>query len=1183
MKTKEKFVRYANEVMKQGIEECKGRIFQVIGANGPVIVLPPSFAEEIRNDHRLSFTGVIDHNFFPSYPGLEIFNPIGTGNDILQEVVRKNLTLALDGMTPVLSSEMKLAMSKLLPATGDWTPLKFFHVAPQLTARLSGRAFLGESLCRNDEWLNVSIKYTIDSFFAVRALRYWPPVLRPLVHRFLPEMRVVRSEVTTARRIIEAEVASRRRARFEAEMAGAPLKSTDAIGWFDDVAGDRAYDIVQEQMMLSVAAIHTTSVTLMALLYDLADHPAQADAVRAEIVRVLCEDGGWQKNSLYRMKLLDSCMKESQRLHTVGALAMNRRVEEAMTLSDGTHLPKGACLGIPTLAMKSTEKWGPDAEEFVGDRFLRLRQQPGSGNRWQFISTSADHMGFGYGRQACPGRFFASNQIKIAIVHLLLNYDWSKGKDYFKKWNMLYPVDNSIADDFASAQATKVSLLEALNGLPPIEEHNVPLVSSDDELLPETDLEGLTCRIKTLYEGPSKCDCCINWVETYPEDVRTAIEEDAETKRQALIVRMKKNHGDGGNPLVLDSVVVQSPLLKELLGEVFAGYNGITTSLKKLVFKAPFRAFYYRWERLVEAVKRLPEGDAAAHAQLLYTTLKAELKDTLAETKDLLANGVITYNYLWTVFEPGTEVFANEDGHDRFLKVDSCEYKEEEGAKFLEVLVKYVDWDGTRFGYASDRLKLWAFPGTKALSSLRVFPAKYHPALDLTKEAALERGRKFRDLSGVHYKAYSGIVQWLKDFRLIKRHVDGRVMIDAASHATFVPLEALQLSPFDDTSLAPSLDVADADTHANPPNDNNVIQRQQRLHPNGPPGMLPPGMPLPPWAQPKRSPTKDQQRVSNADDLAPQHLLLCSHLFRGYSLKIKQWVELFVSDVREIRWNDDAFPNLMLPAGYKKLILSFVQSQVANKAMFDDLIEGKGQGMIMLLAGSPGVGKTLTAEAVADNLRRPLYVVGAGELSENARHVEHQLSMMLDVAAKWDAVLLVDECDVFLEQRSMHDLARNRVVAVFLRLLEYYRGILFMTTNRAETIDPAFQSRIHLSIHYPALDVAAKKHIWKRLVENSKHKSVMEEKDFESLAQLDMNGRQIKNAVKTAQLLACKDDVPLNAEHIRTVLLVTQGTGEMSKSHSDQKIGKFVMGFGVLGGLLSVAAFGISKGLGFWP
>lgn len=95
-----------------------------------------------------------------------------------------------------------------------------------------------------------------------------------------------------------------------------------------------------------------------------------------------------------------------------------------MTLSDGTHLPAGALLGIPTLDMKaSTARWGPDAETFVGDRFLRLREQAG-GNRWQFVSTSADHMGFGYGRQACPGRFFAAAQIKVAIVHLLLNYDW---------------------------------------------------------------------------------------------------------------------------------------------------------------------------------------------------------------------------------------------------------------------------------------------------------------------------------------------------------------------------------------------------------------------------------------------------------------------------------------------------------------------------------------------------------------------------------------------------------------------------------------------------------------------------------------------------------------------------------------------------------------------------------------
>lgn len=352
MKTKERFVRYANEVLAQGMAEvsqstylyqhsflfCPATTqlthhhtqhpthpFQVNGANGPLIILPAAFAEEIRNDPRLSFTGVIEQNFFPHYSGLEIFSPIGPGNDILQEVVRKHLTLSLDTLTPALSDEMSVASAALLtPNAGaadgnKWQALKFFHVAPELTARVSSRAFLGAPLCRDPTWLSISVKYTIDSFFAVRALRVVPPVLRPVAHRFLPEMRVVRDEVKAAKEVVGAEVELRRRARFEAEMRGEEVKSDDAIAWFDEVAGEREYDIVREQMMLSVAAIHTTSITLMALLYDLAENPEWIERVREEVVAVLREDGGWMKNTLYKMKLLDSCMKESQRLHTVGA------------------------------------------------------------------------------------------------------------------------------------------------------------------------------------------------------------------------------------------------------------------------------------------------------------------------------------------------------------------------------------------------------------------------------------------------------------------------------------------------------------------------------------------------------------------------------------------------------------------------------------------------------------------------------------------------------------------------------------------------------------------------------------------------------------------------------------------------------------------------------------------------
>jgi hypothetical protein len=176
---------------------------------------------------------------------------------------------------------------------------------------------------------------------------------------------------------------------------------------------------------------------------------------------------------------------------------------------------------------------------------------------------------------------------------------------------------------------------------------------------------------------------------------------------------------------------------------------------------------------------------------------------------------------------------------------------------------------------------------------------------------------------------------------------------------------------------------------------------------------------------------------------------------RGYSLKLKVWGLFSVSSIAPITFNDSAFPNLMVPPTYKDLILSFVEAHPSSAPenstntnlpapvhnsptnTFDDLITGKGLGVILLLVGNPGTGKTLTAEAVADKVRRPLYVLSAGELGQKADDVEARLRDALELAEKWDAVLLFDECDVFLQERSggggAGDLARNEIVAVFLR------------------------------------------------------------------------------------------------------------------------------------------------------
>lgn len=170
-----------------------------------------------------------------------------------------------------------------------------------------------------------------------------------------------------------------------------------------------------------------------------------------------------------------------------------------------------------------------------------------------------------------------------------------------------------------------------------------------------------------------------------------------------------------------------------------------------------------------------------------------------------------------------------------------------------------------------------------------------------------------------------------------------------------------------------------------------------------------------------------------ASELTDEQLLLCTTRLRGYSLKLKRWVHFEVNNISDIAWNEHAFPQLILPEGFQNLILSFVEAKSDSTLAFDDIIQGKGMGMIVLLVGTPGTGKTLTAEAVADKVKKPLYVLSAGELGQDATTVEDRLSEILELTQKWDAIVLFDECDVFLQERSTSNMAHNEIVAVFLR------------------------------------------------------------------------------------------------------------------------------------------------------
>lgn len=248
--------------------------------------------------------------------------------------------------------------------------------------------------------------------------------------------------------------------------------------------------------------------------------------------------------------------------------------------------------------------------------------------------------------------------------------------------------------------------------------------------------------------------------------------------------------------------------------------------------------------------------------------------------------------------------------------------------------------------------------------------------------------------------------------------------------------------------------------------------------------------------------------------------------------------ELRVCFITEPRWNTSLFQKLVLAEHKKDMIEGLVRSHTQqishNRA---DFVEGKGNGLTILLHGSPGTGKTFTAECVAELTRRPLYRVSGGDIGIKTETVEQQLNSVLSIGAAWGCIVLLDEADVFLEERTKLDLERNALVAVFLRVLEYYTGVLICTSDRVGTFDEAFKSRMQLTLHYPPLEREDRLQIWANFIgtlesEVSVHEYQNLRSHLQALSNYKLNGRQIRNCVNTARQFAMSKGASVGYSHL---------------------------------------------------
>jgi cytochrome P450 len=209
----------------------------------------------------------------------------------------------------------------------DWHTVDLYSTMLYFVGQLSSRVFLGPELCRDANWRRITIDHAVSSFTAAAELRSWPAFLRPIVHWFLPRTRALRAQVADARQMLGPVIEKRKR-----EMAHgghSQDRIANAIAWFEDIAANEVqYDPVAAQLILSVASVHSTADLLCQAMIDLCGHPDLFEPLRREVIAVVGQHG-WTKSALHNLKLMDSVLKESQRLKPIATGMQNIRSHQS--------------------------------------------------------------------------------------------------------------------------------------------------------------------------------------------------------------------------------------------------------------------------------------------------------------------------------------------------------------------------------------------------------------------------------------------------------------------------------------------------------------------------------------------------------------------------------------------------------------------------------------------------------------------------------------------------------------------------------------------------------------------------------------------------------------------------------------------------------------------------------------
>ncbi|KAK7923606.1 hypothetical protein PG985_007677 [Apiospora marii] len=616
-------------------------------------------------------------------------------------------------------------------------------------------------------------------------------------------------------------------------------------------------------------------------------------------------------------------------------------------------------------------------------------------------------------------------------------------------------------------------------------------------------------QVKYLYGQED----AFHWSEyPNPDQASAALEQDVATYN---IIHRKKLDINGA--WSSQTITIRGRPLKTL-GVVLEGYPDIDATKESLTLEKPFKPILHRWEALRQYHDTVQDDEGREDASILINVFDGAMAASGKIMAKLYKTGTIAYDKLDLVFSLGEVVITkSSDGFTcahylrNFQRQDGC----------WVASLESIDWNGRYFGFRPSTGQIRGYQGEVPLESLGICPLKWRQDQAALVKYLVARGRQFEALRGYHFKHFDGVgrPEWgaRKSAGEGGASVRGRVVVDAQAFYECHRGSKPAWRPIDHTSSYPQPAASAGHAFGNPPTDD-LHDTPGRWEAYDPDDFEPQDVTI------KRS-AVDQPPLTDEQCMATH-----THV-KGMDMNSRSWYNFYVEELTDIEWRPEIFQRLVLPDGIKDMTLTAIKHK--QKANVDvDVVPGKGRGMILLTFGPPGTGKTMTAEAVAEECRVPLYAVSAGELSTNPRSVEAALDAAFQCCALWNAVMLLDEADVFLAKRSLDGLQRNELVSIFLRKLEHYQGILFLTTNRMESVDAAFQSRIDLMLPFDPLTETARREVWRNFVDvnGGADRFDVGQADLDQFASLDLNGREIKNLIKTAMVLQVAENEGENGE-----------------------------------------------------